>query len=100
MYRNPSENACPYVRLGHGDCETTAHPRRIEALARRGIGAESISCANKFSGIVTLTVGDGRRATGDAGEETQHERDVSDGSVFTFGRGDKGQLGLGRWNSL
>ena len=43
-------------RLGHGDCETTPHPRRIEALASRGIGAESISCANKFSGIVAVTI--------------------------------------------
>jgi alpha-tubulin suppressor-like RCC1 family protein/ankyrin repeat protein len=59
-------------RLGHGDCLTTAWPRRLDSLFDQSIGAESIQCCNTYTGILTRN-----------------------GDVYSWGRGAKGQLGLG-----
>ena len=59
-------------RLGHGDCITTAWPRRIDSLWKEKQGAETVLCCNTYSGLLTPT-----------------------GLVYSWGRGAKGQLGLG-----
>jgi hypothetical protein len=59
-------------RLGHGDCVTTAWPRRLDSLYNQNISADKIHCCNTYTGIVT-----------------------PNGLVYVWGRGSKGQLGLG-----
>ena len=56
-------------RLGHSDCVTTSWPRKIESMK---FPCETVQCCNTYTGILT-----------------------TDGSVYVWGRGAKGQLGLG-----
>jgi E3 ubiquitin-protein ligase HERC2 len=59
-----------YGRLGHGDSRNQPTPKRVEALV--GVKANMVSCGGNHNAVCT-----------------------EDGHVYTFGRGEEGQLGHG-----